>query len=212
MGANGNKKLERTDYDNIILVVEDDDVVQKNIIKTLNDNFPNCTILTCDNGLEALKMLKKGHAHVVITNWNMKPMSGLNLLKALRFQFTKEQLPIMMLTHDQDKEDLYDFYNNGGNFFFKKPIKNDDFVEKIEKMLVLKTMVNMVEDLESIEEKIEDTIEIFEKSLVTGVAAEFSSQIESKINELESIKDFADEILEGIKEREKELAEAEAVS
>ena len=152
------KKISRTDYDNIILVVEDDKKLQSSLIKLINKNFPNCTVLTCNNGLDALKMLKKGHAHIVITNWNMKPMSGLNLLKALRFQFTKQDLPIIMLTPKQTKEDLYDFYNNGGNYFLTKPVPDEDFVEKVEKMIILKTMVNMGKDIEALPDKISDII------------------------------------------------------
>ncbi len=206
------KKIARDEYDNIILVVEEDKGLREHILSLLNENFPNCTVLTCNNGLDALKTLKKGHAHIVITEWDMKPMSGINLLKALRFQFTRETLPIMMLTVSMGKEDLYEFYSHEGNFFVKKPFEESDFLAKVEKMLLLKTMVKMISDLSSIKKKTDAIQTIFEKCIVTGVADEHTKErIEETKTTLDEITSFSEEILKKIEEKTKEDAKKEQV-
>jgi len=113
-------------YSNLnILIVNDDDSVistMENFIKPLAFN----NIFTAKNGIEALEVIKQEkNISLVITNFHMKIMDGLELIQNIKKIYSSDKLAIISTTQDIDTTQYIQFLKFGVNSFLKKPyIKN----------------------------------------------------------------------------------------
>lgn len=78
---------------------------------------------SAENGFQAMSFIEKKKYDLVITDYEMPLMNGLELLLVIRHSFSKEQLPVITLTANQDKELIEDFIKFGTNAYM---IKSND--------------------------------------------------------------------------------------
>lgn len=103
------------------LVVDDFESMRKLVIKNLN-SMGYTNILQAANGLEALRCLDKNPAiDVVITDWNMPVMSGLELLCAIRAHEKYKMLPVLMITAEIARAQVQEAADAGISDFLVKP-------------------------------------------------------------------------------------------
>ena len=86
-----------------ILVVDDFSTMRR-IIKGLLHDLGFANITEADDGLTALPLLKAGHFDLLITDWNMPGMPGLDLLKAVRSDPKLAKIPVLMLTAEAKRD------------------------------------------------------------------------------------------------------------
>ncbi|MCW7753831.1 chemotaxis response regulator CheY [Desulfobotulus sp. H1] len=106
--------------------------ILKNILKQLG--FTNIT--EADDGTTALEELKKGHFDLIISDWNMPKMSGLELLKAVRAMDDYKNIPFLMVTAEAQKQNVVEAVQAGVSNYVVKPFTAEAIAEKIEKVLV----------------------------------------------------------------------------
>lgn len=109
-------------YDNKgarILAVDDDPVNLKIIRSLLAEKYSVVTVLS---GEEALSMLDAGEWDLVIADVMMPNMSGYELTRKIREQFTISELPILLLTARSQGEDIYSGFVAGANDYVTKPV------------------------------------------------------------------------------------------
>jgi len=128
-----------------VLVVDDND--NNRII--LEHNFIHWGIncVSCDNGLSALKILEKKEFDVIIVDYNMPYMNGIDTIKMIRdkLKLNSEKLPIILLHSSSDNQTIREECKKLGIkfnlvkpvkakelYYFLKNIKNTDENEKIE--------------------------------------------------------------------------------
>jgi len=86
-----------------------------------------------ENGEQALQKLKEGAVEVIITDWNMPVMNGLDLILAVRRNDPK--IPILMVTTNAAKADIIQAIKAGANNYIVKPFTPDTLEEKLSSML-----------------------------------------------------------------------------
>ncbi len=93
-----------------VLVVDDEiHIVQVVAIKLRNNGFD---VITCENGAQALELATNEKPNVIVTDFQMPVMTGLELVQNLRKQPDTADIPVVMLTargfaiEDQQKEEL----------------------------------------------------------------------------------------------------------
>ncbi|MHC5061726.1 MAG: response regulator [Planctomycetota bacterium] len=93
-----------------VLVVDDEiHIVQVVAIKLRNNGFD---VITCENGAQALELATNEKPDVIVTDFQMPVMTGLELVQNLRKQPETAEIPVVMLTargfaiEDQQKEEL----------------------------------------------------------------------------------------------------------
>jgi len=101
-----------------ILIVDDDPINLKVISNILKDQY---NISTVDNGLEALNMITAGHWDLIISDVMMPQMSGYELCKEVRNNYTIAELPILLLTARNQTTDIYSGFLAGANDYVSKP-------------------------------------------------------------------------------------------
>jgi two-component system chemotaxis response regulator CheY len=113
-----------------ILVVDDSGAVRSVVRKLLTQlGFKN--IDEAPDGEAALKKISKQHFSLVISDWNMEPMSGNILLENVRANKKYANLPFIMMTADPSIARVVQAKKAGVTCFISKPFRADDLQAKI---------------------------------------------------------------------------------
>ena len=116
-----------------ILVVDDIPTMRKHIINVLVAmGFKN--IVEAENGAKAIRLVETEKIDFVITDWNMPEMSGLDLLKAIRSNASKEKLPVLMVTAEDLQANIIQPARAGVNNYIMKPFDAKTLEAKIERI------------------------------------------------------------------------------
>lgn len=119
-----------------VLIV--DDVISPRMIisKMLNSMGIN-NVLEAGDGLEALELLKQGPFDLVISDWNMHPMDGLQLLAEIRSHQDFSNLPFVMITATAERDEVVKACTSGVTGYIIKPFNTDLLRKTVEKFLPL---------------------------------------------------------------------------
>lgn len=116
-----------------VLLVDDSGVMRKIIARSLNSLWIDEVIEAAD-GVEALEVFKDGEGFdLVLTDWNMPRMNGLELVEKIRAAGHK--VPIMMVTTETEKEQVVKAIQAGVNDYLVKPFDQDMLTMKLERVL-----------------------------------------------------------------------------
>lgn len=103
-----------------ILVVDDDPAMLMMLKKLLSNE--GHTVYTASNGKDALRMALEHQPQILITDWMMPEMNGLQLIKALRETELGRGIYAIVLTVLNDNENLVHAFDAGADDFIAKPI------------------------------------------------------------------------------------------
>jgi two-component system, chemotaxis family, chemotaxis protein CheY len=121
-----------------ILVVDDFSTMRR-IIKGLLQDLGFSNITEADDGLTALPLLRAGNFDLLITDWNMPGMQGVELLRQVRADERLKKLPVLMLTAEAKREQIVEAAQAGVNGYVIKPFTATTLKEKIDKIFVVKS-------------------------------------------------------------------------
>ena len=116
-----------------ILVVDDFASMRrilKNILKQLG--FEN--MVEADDGTTALEALKKNKIDLIVSDWNMPKMTGLELLKTVRASDEYKDIPFLMVTAEAQKQNVLDAVQAGVSNYVVKPFTAEQISDKLEKI------------------------------------------------------------------------------
>jgi len=116
-----------------ILIVDDFSTMRRIIKNLLRDlGFNNTS--EADDGITALPMLQGGGFDLLVTDWNMPGMQGIDLLKHVRAEQALVDLPVLMVTAEQKREQIVEAAQAGVNGYIVKPFTAQTLKEKLDKM------------------------------------------------------------------------------
>ncbi|ADU66092.1 chemotaxis response regulator CheY [Desulfurispirillum indicum] len=125
------------DRKDIKIITVDDSSTMRRIIKNTLTRLGFKDIIEADNGVTGLAALGENKVDLVITDWNMPEMDGLQFVKAIRTNEEYKHLPILMITTEAAKEDILEALRSGVNNYIVKPFTPETLEEKISKVLGL---------------------------------------------------------------------------
>ena len=120
---------------NLKFLVVDDFSTMRRIVKNLLQELGYNDITEADDGNTALPLLKSGSFDILITDWNMPGMPGLELLKAVRADERLAKLPVLMLTAEAKREQIVEAAQAGVSGYVIKPFTAITLKEKLDKIL-----------------------------------------------------------------------------
>ena len=121
------------DPDMKILVV-DDFAAMRRILKNVFTQIGFTNIIEADDGTTALDVLKDNKVGLIVSDWNMPKMSGLDLLKTVRSNESTKDTPFLMVTASSQKDDVLEAVQAGVSNFIVKPFTADTVKEKLAKI------------------------------------------------------------------------------
>ena len=127
------QRLEKNKNHTILLV--DDSMLTRKLMQGLLENM-YFKVISVAHGEEALGMLKTyDDISLVLTDYNMPVMDGLELTQEIRKMYDKKKLPIIVLSADNDASTLAIFLKKGANDYIKKPFSKEEFSCRIHNTL-----------------------------------------------------------------------------
>jgi two-component system chemotaxis response regulator CheY len=115
------------------LIVDDSATMRRILVNALK-GIGYADVVEAGDGQEALSKLTPDVA-LVITDWNMPVMGGLDFVKALRASPETSQIPILMVTTRSAKEDILQAVEAGVSSYILKPFTPPVLKEKIDQVL-----------------------------------------------------------------------------
>jgi two-component system chemotaxis response regulator CheY len=100
-------------------------------------------IVEAANGREALTRLQENAPlDVVLVDWNMPEMNGLELVRAVRGDSRYDAMPLIMVTTETEIEQMQSALQSGANEYVMKPFTNDVICDKLRLLNVLQGELN----------------------------------------------------------------------
>lgn len=123
-----------------ILIVDDDPVNRQVLLNLLSTE--RYRVIAADSGLTALKLREQFPSiDLVITDWMMPKMSGLELCRKLREHSSLSELPILMLTARGLPEDIKHGFQAGANDFLSKPVDAGELRARVRTLIEMRSSV-----------------------------------------------------------------------
>lgn len=116
------------------LMIVDDSTSMLKIIRTILKGLGYTDIAEAKDGDEAWEQLQEGGVDLLITDWNMPNMSGLELVEKVRANPATAELPIIMSTSRNVKDDIIAAMQAGANNYVSKPYTPPQLEAKIEQV------------------------------------------------------------------------------
>lgn len=118
-----------------VLVVDDATFIRDLVKKGLRDHFSGIQIEEAVNGRKAQQLLSKHSIDLILCDWEMPEMSGLELLTWCRSHDAHKVTPFIMVTSRGDKENVVQAIQAGVSDFIGKPFSSEQLITKVKKAL-----------------------------------------------------------------------------
>ena len=118
-----------------ILVVDDFSTMRRIVRNLLVElGFSNPLIQEADDGENALVLLRSQPFDLVVTDWNMPNMTGIDLLRAIRAEDSLKGMPVLMVTAENNRDQIIAAAQAGVNGYIVKPFTAVTLKEKLTKI------------------------------------------------------------------------------
>ena len=118
-----------------ILVADDSRVMRQIVIRTLRQaGFDGHDVVEAEDGRDAYEKVQTEQPDLVLSDWNMPNMTGIELLKAIRANAQLAHLPLLMITAEAKKENIIEAAQAGASGYIVKPFTAATLAEKLGKI------------------------------------------------------------------------------
>ena len=117
-----------------ILIVDDFKTMLK-IVDSMLRQLGFSQIEEATDGTMALQKLKNSKFDLVLSDWNMEPMTGLDLLKQVRLDPALKHLPFVLITAESKTDNIIAAKQAGVNNYIVKPFNANTLKEKLTAVL-----------------------------------------------------------------------------
>lgn len=102
-------------------LVVDDFSSMRRMLRSLLRELGHADAEEAEDGVAALEKLHAGHFDMVITDWSMPNMTGIELLREIRRDAALRHLPVLMVTAEALPENIAEAHNAGASGYICKP-------------------------------------------------------------------------------------------
>lgn len=116
------------------VLVVDDAATMRRIVRSLLRELGIKNVREAEDGEMALEDLKRQRADLVVSDWAMPKMTGIELLRAIRQDSALKDTPVLMVTAESKKESIMEAIQAGVNNYIVKPFNSKTLEEKLHKI------------------------------------------------------------------------------
>jgi len=132
--------MDWTKFNELSILVIDDDQFTRELIKTMLKQVPNITVYQAKDGREALALMNDMKLDMILLDLYMPQMNGREFLETIRRNNQHHIVPIVLITTDRlSKVELTDI---GANYYLTKPFDFHNFLESIYLFFEQETVLN----------------------------------------------------------------------
>jgi len=119
---------------NIKVLVVDDFATMRRIVKNILTQLGYKNVIEADDGTTAMEIIKKEKIDLIISDWNMPKMTGLDFLKAIRANPETSTTPFIMVTAEAQQDNIIMAVKAKVSQYIVKPFTAETLGEKISKV------------------------------------------------------------------------------
>jgi len=119
----------------LTFLIADDHSITRSMIKAILKGVGFENVVHAENGFEAVQVILGQKIDVVICDWNMPKVTGLEVLCKVRSDNRFKDLPFLMLTAEAYRENILAAMEAGTSTYVVKPFTADVLLEKLEEVL-----------------------------------------------------------------------------
>ncbi len=129
-----------------VLIVDDESTGRTILSKIIQQVEDDIGVEAFDNPLEALKWLDNNHPDLIITDYRMPEMTGIELTRKIRERPGMQDIPIMVITVVSEKSVRYDALEAGATAFLTRPIDQIECRTSCRNLLKLHEQQSIIQD------------------------------------------------------------------
>ena len=118
-----------------ILVVDDAAFIRDLVKKAVRDTYPGCELLEAIDGRKAISIMNSRPVNLVLCDWEMPEVSGIEVLQWMRADERYKKVPFMMITSRGERDHVIKAVEAGVSEYIGKPFTRDNFVSKLSKLV-----------------------------------------------------------------------------
>lgn len=122
-------------YKDLTVLIVDDFSTMRRIMRNILRDLEFKTILEAEDGSAAATLLESHKVDLIISDWNMPKMTGLDLLKHVRATERLKDLPFLMVTAEAQKENVVEAVKAKVSNYIVKPFTAATLAEKLAKIM-----------------------------------------------------------------------------
>ncbi len=122
-------------YKDMVALVVDDFSTMRRIVKNILRDLEFKSILEAEDGTAAVQVLNTNKVDLIVSDWNMPKMTGLELLKYVRSNEHTKDIPFLMVTAESQKENVIEAVKAKVSNYIVKPFTAATLAEKLAKIL-----------------------------------------------------------------------------
>jgi two-component system chemotaxis response regulator CheY len=119
----------------IKILIVDDFATMRRILKNILKQLGFKNLVEADDGTTAWEILQEQEIDLIISDWNMPKMTGLELLKKARADAKYKAAPFLMVTAEAQKQNVIEAVQAGVSNYVVKPFTAEAISDKLEKIL-----------------------------------------------------------------------------
>lgn len=119
-----------------LLVVDDAKFIRDLVHKTIKAEYPEFVVIESENGKKAQQFMETGGIDLILCDWEMPEMTGIEFLQWVREQDDYAKTPFIMVTSLDKREHVVEALNAGVNDYVSKPFSAEQLLTKFNRQLV----------------------------------------------------------------------------
>jgi two-component system, chemotaxis family, chemotaxis protein CheY len=119
---------------NMNVLVVDDFATMRRIVRSSLKSLGFKNVIEAEDGKVALKELEKDKIGLIISDWNMPNMTGIEFLRAVRSDDRFKDTPFIMVTAEGQKQNIVEAVNAGVSNYIIKPFSPETLGDKLKKV------------------------------------------------------------------------------
>ena len=119
----------------IKVLIVDDFATMRRILKNILKQLGFKNLVEADDGTSAWEVLESQDIDLIISDWNMPKMTGLELLKKVRADSKYKTAPFLMVTAEAQKQNVIEAVQAGVSNYVVKPFTAEAISDKLKKIL-----------------------------------------------------------------------------
>ena len=116
------------------VLVVDDAATMRRIVRSLLRELGIKNVREAEDGEMAFEDLKRQRADLVVSDWAMPKMTGIELLRAIRQDEALKEIPVLMVTAESKKENIMEAVQAGVSNYIVKPFNSKTLEDKLNKI------------------------------------------------------------------------------
>lgn len=123
-----------------VLIIDNSSILRQKIIKTLEDTSPFNAYFETSSGLEGLTFMRNNEIDVILCGLQLYELSGVELLRRLQQNDEWCDIPVVILTSDNNSKTKVDLLEQGASDYIVLPFDDGELVARVKVQLKMKTM------------------------------------------------------------------------